>query len=112
MSYYRSAFPANAGQYSFFNALIVAGGGTLSAVGGGIVADRITSSSAASSSAGPSKAAPHRAALIPMLGSLAAIPFWICAVRSGTFGVAMASLLIAYLLAECWYGATFRAERF
>ena len=103
--YYRSAFPSRARQYSVINALIVAGGGTFSAVCGGIVADSLTSASSTSTSAA-SKPAPHRAALIPMLGSLAAIPFWICAVRTGSFGLAMGALLAAYLLAECWYGAT------
>jgi MFS family permease len=97
--YFRSAFPSRAGEYALINALIVAGGGTLSAVSGGLLADRLSGLSG-------QKATPHRAALLPMLGALAAIPFWLCAVRSDVFGVAMGGLLAAYLLAECWYGAT------
>ena len=100
--YFRSAFPSHAAQYALCNALIVAGGGTFSAVCGGVIADQLTSAPSASRKV----AEPHRAALIPMLGSLLAIPFWLCAVRSTSFGVAMCGLLAAYLLAECWYGAT------
>ena len=97
--YYRSAFPSNAAQYSFINALIVAGAGSLSTVAGGVMADAATNSRSA-------EAKPHRAALLPIIGSLAAIPFWVAAVRSTSFNLAMAGLLAAYLFAECWYGAT------
>ena len=97
--YYRSAFPAMAAQYSFINALIVAGAGSLSTVAGGVMADAATNSQ-------DGKSAPHRAALLPIFGSLAAIPFWLAAVRCTSFHWAMGGLLAAYLLAECWYGAT------
>ena len=90
--YYRAAFPTMSSRYSLINALIVAGAGSLSTVAGGVAADAVTTKR-------DGTPAPHRAALLPMLGSLAAIPFWIGAVRSTSFNVAMASLLGAYLLA-------------
>ena len=94
--YYRSTFPTRAASYSLVNALIVAGGGTVAVIGGGVAADVV-------SRAGTR---PERAALIPAIGSLLAIPFWVVAVRSDHFGVAMGALLAAYLCAESWFGAT------
>lgn len=95
--YYRSAFPSRQEEYAFCNALIVAGGGTFAAVSGGVLADRL--------SAGGAKSEANKG-LLPMLGALGAIPFWLVAVRSSHFPLAMGSLLCAYLCAETWYGAT------
>jgi len=100
--YYRSAFPERAGAYALINALIVAGGGTFAAVSGGVIADRL-STRAAAGDAGTGEA---RKALLPMLGALIAIPFWLTAIRASSFAVAMAALLLSYLAAETWYGAT------
>ena len=95
--YYRSAFPSRAAEYALLNALIVAGGGTFAAVTGGVLADKL---SAKGTDGEANKA------YLPMLGALIAIPFWLVAVRSSSFSLSMASLLLAYLAAETWYGAT------
>ena len=94
--YYRSAFASHSAAFSVINCMIVAGGGTVAVVCGGIASDRVTKGGAS----------PERAALIPMLGSLLAIPFFLGAVRCTHFGVAMACLLGAYLCGETWFGAT------
>jgi hypothetical protein len=94
--YYRTAFASRSAAYSIVNAMIVAGGGTVAVVGGGIAADRLTNAGKR----------PERAAWIPMVGALVAIPFWLAAVRSDRFVVAMACLLGSYLCAETWFGAT------
>jgi hypothetical protein len=65
-------------------------------VAGGVVSDAVTSGGRR----------PHRAALVPAVGSLVAIPFWLGAMHARSFYVSMAFLLVAYLAAECWYGAT------
>jgi MFS family permease len=97
--YFRSAFPSETARFSLLNALVVAIGGSFSAVCGGVLADKLTSTRGG-------KVAPQRAALLPAIGSLVAIPFWIAAVRLQHFYLAMASLLVAYIFAECWFGAT------
>jgi len=94
--YYRAAFPSRVATFSVASAAIVAGGGTLAVVCGGLLSDRITAAGAH----------PARAAAIPSVGALLAIPFWLVAVRSSRFGIAMAGLLGAYLCAETWFGAT------
>ena len=100
--YYRSAFPDRAAEYALVNALIVAAAGTFAAVGGGVIADRLS----ASADGKGSDDGEANKAYLPMLGALGAIPFWVAAVRSTSFGPAMGALLCAYLLAETWYGAT------
>ena len=94
--YYRSAFPTRQSQFALVNALIVAGGGTTAAVTGGVIADKLSAMEGGEANKG----------LLPLCGALIAIPFWLLAVRTLNFHLAMGSLLLAYLAAETWYGAT------
>ncbi len=94
--FYRGAFPARSRLFSILNALIISVAGSLSVVAGGIASDVATGGGSH----------PHRAALVPTVGSLVAIPFWLGAMHAPNFFVSMGCLLCAYLAAECWYGAT------
>ena len=93
--FYRTHFGGNARQFAVLNALVVAGGGTLSTVLGGMLSDRLTRGGRGAA-----------AALVPALGSVLATPCWVCAMQSRAFLPSMAWLLAAYLLAESWFGAT------
>ena len=93
--YYRSAFPTRQSQFALVNALIVAGGGTTAAVSGGVIA-ALSAMEGGEANKG----------LLPLGGALIAISFWLLAVRTLNFHLAMGSLLLAYLAAETWYGAT------
>ena len=102
--YYRSAFPSRAREYAILNALIVAGGGTFAAVGGGVLADRLSADSAAGGAAGGAAGSGEaNKALLPIVGALTAIPFWLLAIQSSHFGLSMFALLCTYLAAETWY---------
>ena len=94
--YYRAAFPTHVSTFSLLFAAIVAGGGTVAVVCGGLASDRVTNAGRR----------PERAAYIPAVGALLAIPFWLVGVRSDHFGLALLGLLGAYLCAETWFGAT------
>ena len=93
--FYRTHFGGHARQFAILNALVVAGGGTLSTVLGGVLSDRLTRGGRGAA-----------AALVPALGSVLATPCWVCAMQSRAFLPSMAWLLAAYLLAESWFGAT------
>lgn len=139
--FYRTYFPAHVRQFAVLNAAIVAGGGTLATVMGGVLSDRLTSGGKG-----------HLAAYVPAVGSLLAIPCWVCAMQARravrgasatpplprpttphhtlpqsitthslptptthhhppikqarSFLPSMGWLLVAYLLAETWFGAT------
>jgi len=94
--YYRAAFPSRVSTFSLVYAAIVAVGGTVAVVCGGLAADMVTLAGKR----------PERAAWIPAGGALLAIPFWLVGIRSLHFFAAMAGLLCAYLCAETWFGAT------
>ena len=93
--FYRLYFPSHAASFSLLNAVVVSGAGSLSVISGGWLSDRACR-----------MGTPHRAALIPAVGSLLAIPFWLVAMQASNFYVSMASLFAAYVCAECWYGVT------
>ncbi|KAL1530220.1 hypothetical protein AB1Y20_001135 [Prymnesium parvum] len=93
--FYRTYFGAQAASFAVLNALIVAGAGSLSVVSGGWFADRLVRRGKA-----------HRVALVPAVGSLLAIPFWVLAMQAPNFYLSMLGLCAAYLCAECWYGVT------
>jgi MFS family permease len=69
--FYRTHFAAHARQFAILNAAIVAGGGTLATVLGGVLSDRLTSGGRG-----------WTAALVPALGSLLAIPCWVGAMQA------------------------------
>ena len=71
--FYRTYFPTHTREFAVLNALIVAGGGTLATVMGGVLSDRLTSGGKG-----------HLAAYVPALGSLVAIPCWVAAMQART----------------------------
>jgi len=71
--FYRTYFPTRTREFAVLNALIVAGGGTLATVMGGVLSDRLTSGGKG-----------HLAAYVPALGSLVAIPCWVAAMQART----------------------------
>jgi hypothetical protein len=44
--------------------------------------------------------------LVPIIGSLLAVPAWYLTAHASTFDNAMIWLAIEYLVAECWFGPT------
>ena len=69
--FYRTYFPEHTRQFAVLNAAIVAGGGTLATVMGGVLSDRLTSGGKG-----------HMAAYVPAVGSLLAIPCWVAAMQA------------------------------
>tara|TARA_B100001559_G_scaffold91364_1_gene76517 strand:- start:192 stop:599 length:408 start_codon:yes stop_codon:yes gene_type:complete len=49
---------------------------------------------------------PHRAVLVPLIGSLVAAPFWVLAMQARSFYTSIGALFCAYLAAESWFGAS------
>ncbi len=93
--FYRAAFPSHTREFALWNAVIVAGGGSLSAVAGGVLCDRLSRGGR-----------PHRAVLVPLIGSLVAAPFWVLAMQARSFYTSIGALFCAYLAAESWFGAS------
>ena len=93
-------FPGSEQLFSSSNALIITAGGLTSSVLGGIIADRISSSS-------PDSTNPPRSKIwVPAVGSLLAIPAWTSFILANDPVVAALSLFIEYIVAECWIGPT------
>ena len=83
--FYRAAFPSHTREFALWNAVIVAGGGSLSAVAGGVLCDRLSRGGR-----------PHRAVLVPLIGSLVAAPFWVLAMQARSFYTSIGALFCAY----------------
>uniref|UniRef100_A0A7S4B9C8 Major facilitator superfamily (MFS) profile domain-containing protein n=1 Tax=Chrysotila carterae TaxID=13221 RepID=A0A7S4B9C8_CHRCT len=83
-------------QFAVSNAVLVAAAGSLSTIGGGALADALTRRGRQ----------PDRALLVPLCGSMLAVPLWLGVLQARSFSMSMACLLGAYLAAECWWGAT------
>ena len=121
--YYKQAFADDASTYAVVNAFVVGLMGLSSGILGGLIADFLggwiveskeemnqgTSSSLVS--------VIHRyfdektiRLLLPICGSLLAIPTWYLTTHTGTsdnaFELAMFWLAVEYLVAECWFGPT------
>jgi MFS family permease len=99
--YYKLAFPDDATSYAVINAGIVGLCGVTSSVIGGIAADKTATWAAASG-----KDANAGRLVVPIIGSLLAVPAWYLTSHASTFGTAMTWLAIEYLVAECWFGPT------
>ena len=99
--YYKLAFPDDATSYAVINAAIVGLCGVTSGVIGGIAADKTATWAAASG-----KDANAGRLVVPIIGSLLAVPAWYLTSHASTFDTAMAWLAIEYLVAECWFGPT------
>ncbi|GFH51603.1 hypothetical protein CTEN210_08079 [Chaetoceros tenuissimus] len=96
--YYKLAFPDDASSYAVVNALIVGLCGVASAVFGGYLADKSAIASGKDENAGR--------LVVPIVGSLLAVPAWYLTVHASSFDNAMLWLAIEYLVAECWFGPT------
>ena len=98
-SFFKQAFPNDAESYAVINALIVGICGAVSGVLGGAFSDYL----------GPkAKALGYELnvgrLVVPIVGSLLAIPAWYSCVHAESFNLAMAFLAVEYLVAECWFG--------
>lgn len=110
--YYKLAFPDDAASYAVINAFIVGICGVLSGLIGGYFSDKSIklankndgddrvplSSSLSSLDANGARL------IVPIVGSLLAVPTWWLTSHATTFDSAMIWLAIEYLVAECWFG--------
>jgi len=92
--FFREAFPASQAEFSVANAVVISGGGVLSSLAGGALADRFSPSN------------PRVRLWIPAAGSLLAVPFWLGTCYSDSFEASIALLFGEYIVAECWFGPT------
>ena len=92
--FFRESFPAFQDQFSVANAVVISGGGVLSSLAGGALADRFSPSD------------PRVRLWIPAAGSLLAVPFWLGTCYSDSFTVSIGLLFCEYIVAECWFGPT------
>jgi MFS family permease len=97
--YFRLAFPGSAQQYSVINAFIVSVCGFTSSALGGALADK-----ASKQAVSWGKDENFGKLLVPIIGSMLAVPAWWMCIHAGTFEVSMAWLAVEYLVAECWFG--------
>ena len=110
--YFKQAFPDDAAQYAVVNALIVGGCGFSSGILGGFVADALSDSFKVREMSPLSIFRDNFdeetiRLLLPIVGSLLAIPAWYQATHAGTnFEASMFWLAVEYLVAECWFGPT------
>jgi MFS family permease len=91
-------FPGSESIFAGSNAAIVAGGGLLSSLLGGFVADLLADKFG--------KENPRVRVWVPAIGSLLAAPLWAAFVLADTPRAAASFLLAEYLAAECWVGPT------
>ena len=71
--------------------------GSVSAIGGGYLADRWA------------RTEPRAVVWLPALGSLLAIPLWVGTLTAPTLTASLACLFGEYLAAECWFGPVIAA---
>ena len=91
--FYRSAFPGEIGtEFALLKAAVNGVAGSVSAVGGGYLADRW------------SRTEPRAVVWLPAMGSLLAIPLWVGTLTAPTLTLSLACLFGEYLAAECWFG--------
>lgn len=117
--YYKQAFPDNASEYAVVNAFIVGAMGMTSGIAGGAIADKLGAwfkeTKADISDMNPVAGAlsvyenfdeQTIRLLLPIIGSLLAIPAWYLTTQVDSFEIAMFWLAVEYLVAECWFGPT------
>ena len=91
-------FPGSEALFAGSNAAIMAGGGIASSLLGGYISDYI---------AGKAEKNKARARMwVPAIGSIIAAPLWAGFIMSDDPAIAASYLLVEYLAAECWIGAT------
>ncbi len=120
--FFSQQYPNNSSEYAVWNAVIIGVGGSLSSISGGFIADRlIVMQPEAEPAAGSKPQGCRRVAclsafswqngsarrlLVPIVGSVLAIPPFALMVLSPAFTGSLAGLLFTYLGAECWFGPT------
>jgi len=97
--YFKLAFPDDASSYAVINALIVGICGATSGVLGGALSDE-----AGKRAEALGYDINTGRLVVPIIGSLLAIPAWYMCVNAGSFDMAMLFLASEYLVAECWFG--------
>ncbi len=110
--YYKLAFPEDAASYAVINAFIVGICGVLSGLIGGYFSDKSIKFANANdgedrvplSSSLSSLDANGARLIVPIVGSLLAVPTWWLTSHATTFDSAMIWLAMEYLVAECWFG--------
>jgi predicted MFS family arabinose efflux permease len=96
--FYRSAFPGEIGtEFALLKAAVNGVAGSVSAIGGGYLADRW------------SRTEPRAVVWLPAMGSLLAIPLWVGTLTAPTLTLSLACLFGEYLAAECWFGPVIAA---
>jgi MFS family permease len=110
--YYKLAFPDDAASYAVINAIIVGICGVLSGLIGGYFSDK--SIKLANGKDGENQDpfsspllsldANGARLIVPIVGSLLAVPTWWLTSHATTFDSAMVWLAMEYLVAECWFG--------
>eukprot|EP00547_Thalassionema_nitzschioides_P009833 CAMPEP_0194230030 /NCGR_PEP_ID=MMETSP0156-20130528/44199_1 /TAXON_ID=33649 /ORGANISM="Thalassionema nitzschioides, Strain L26-B" /LENGTH=410 /DNA_ID=CAMNT_0038962603 /DNA_START=121 /DNA_END=1350 /DNA_ORIENTATION=- len=100
-AYYKLAFPDDAASYAVINAFIVGLCGVTSGLIGGYAADK---TAVIAEQAGLEKSTGRL--VVPIVGSLLAVPAWWMTVHASDFDSAMIWLAVEYLVAECWFGPT------
>ncbi|KAJ1474188.1 major facilitator superfamily domain-containing protein [Baffinella frigidus] len=92
--FFREAFPTYLEQFSVANAFVISGGGVLSSIIGGALADKFAVND-------------ERVRLwIPAAGCVLAVPLWYAFCQSTDFTTSIAILFAEYIVAECWFGNT------
>jgi len=109
--YYKLAFPNDSASYAVINAFIVGICGVLSGLIGGYTSDKFVGNNENEKENNENNSIwsldeNGSRLIVPILGSLLAIPTWWLTSHSKTFEAAMIWLSIEYLVAECWFGPT------
>ena len=101
--YFRMTFTDHQSEYAVAQAVISAVGASISGIVGGATADALAKDTSRDGNSDPV----GRKLMVPVAGSLLAVPAWYFAVHSSeSFETAMAWLAMEYLFAECWFGPT------
>ena len=96
--FYREAFPGEIGtEFALLKAAVNGVAGSVSAIGGGYLADRW------------SRTEPRAVVWLPAIGSVLAIPLWVGTLTAPTLTLSLACLFGEYLTAECWFGPVIAA---
>jgi len=97
--YFRLAFPDSASSYALVNAFIVSICGVTSGIVGGALADFVGGKAVEKGSTEN-----FGRMIVPIIGSLLAVPAWYFCVHASSFTESMIWLAVEYLVAECWFG--------
>jgi len=93
--FYRARFPGSiGGEFALIKAAVNGVAGSVSATGGGLLADNLT------------RRDPRFQLWVPAAGSLLAIPFWWGTISAPSLELSLGMLFLEYLVAECWFGPT------